>query len=106
MTYRSRYQNELQPSAIVDLLVSDELNPRAIKIQLQRLVRDMEQFPQGAGTLRSDAEKLAIKLLAAVRVFETGGKSVDGTPQPSITGATGNEAFQHLSAPQALREWN
>jgi len=37
MTYRYRYLDHLQPAAVIDLLLLDESNPRAVAFQLARL---------------------------------------------------------------------
>ena len=36
MTFRSRYYTGLRPDAVLDLVISDESNPRAIAFQLKR----------------------------------------------------------------------
>src|ERR1035438_9629372 len=38
MTYRTRYYTTLQPMAVLDVLMADESNPRALDFQLAHLV--------------------------------------------------------------------
>ncbi len=52
MTYRSRYYTVLQAAPVLDLLMSDETNPRALAFQLQELLghcRSLAAMPLGAG---------------------------------------------------------
>ena len=46
MTYRSRYLASLQLSAVLDLLITDETNPRSLAFQLITLESHIQQLPQ------------------------------------------------------------
>jgi uncharacterized alpha-E superfamily protein len=46
MTYRGRYQATPQRSAVLDLLLCDETNPRSAVYQVLRLAEHMERLPQ------------------------------------------------------------
>lgn len=46
MTYRNRYLANLQLPAVLDLLVTDETNPRSIVFQLQLIHQHVEQLPR------------------------------------------------------------
>ncbi len=46
MTYRSRYLSTLQPAPVLDLLLSDETNPRSIGFQLAALSDHVEGLPR------------------------------------------------------------
>jgi uncharacterized alpha-E superfamily protein len=46
MTYRSRYYTTLQPLAVLDVLMSDESNPRSLDFQLDHLVHLYAQLPR------------------------------------------------------------
>jgi len=48
MTYRSRYFTTLQPLAVLDVLMADEANPRALNFQMSHLVRLYSQLPRYA----------------------------------------------------------
>jgi len=68
MTYRSRYMANLQASAVLDLLLTDETNPRSVAFQLETLVRHLDNLPHDdrqAG-LRTE-QRQAMGLLYAVR---------------------------------------
>ena len=47
MTYRSRYFSNYQVGGVLDLLVTDELNPRSLVWQLLELNSHIEQLPAG-----------------------------------------------------------
>ena len=46
MTYRTRYYTTLQPLAVLDVLMADETNPRALAFQLNHLVDLYEKLPR------------------------------------------------------------
>ena len=46
VTYRARYYTTLQPLAVLDVLMSDESNPRALDFQLGQLVKLYEELPR------------------------------------------------------------
>ena len=46
MTYRSRYYTTLQPLAVLDVLMSDENNPRSLDFQLKHLVDLYQRLPR------------------------------------------------------------
>jgi uncharacterized alpha-E superfamily protein len=46
MTYRTRYYTTLQPLALLDLLMSDETNPRSLAFQLSHLVDLYHKLPR------------------------------------------------------------
>jgi uncharacterized circularly permuted ATP-grasp superfamily protein/uncharacterized alpha-E superfamily protein len=121
LLYRQRYQQDVQAGAVADLLVADEINPRSIAFQLARFTDELAQLPLADSALLTACHKTALKALTSVRVFETGDHG-------GITGAGGNEAFEHLLSsletwlgqisdclsreffqpipmPQSLREW-
>ena len=45
MTYRSRYLLQLQPTAAIDLLVTDNTNPRSLVFQLQSVNELIDELP-------------------------------------------------------------
>lgn len=68
MTYRSRYMANLQAAAVLDLLLTDDTNPRSVAFQLETLVRHLDNLPHDdrqAG-LRVE-QRQAMALLYAVR---------------------------------------
>src|ERR1700721_2630816 len=48
MTYRSRYFTTLQPLAVLDVLMVDETNPRALNFQVSHLVDLYRKLPRHA----------------------------------------------------------
>jgi uncharacterized alpha-E superfamily protein len=46
MTFRSRYGGNMQTPAVLDLLITDETNPRAVAFQSARLVRHIDALPR------------------------------------------------------------
>ena len=71
MTYRSRYLANLQAAAVLDLLITDETNPRSVAFQIETLVthlRDLPRDDRQAGL--SVEQRQALTLLHAVRTFD------------------------------------
>ncbi|MCC9599684.1 circularly permuted type 2 ATP-grasp protein [Stieleria sp. JC731] len=55
MTYRSRYINLVQLAPVIDLLVTDETNPRSLQFQFDRIASLMDKLPTIEGPTGSDA---------------------------------------------------
>jgi uncharacterized alpha-E superfamily protein len=71
MTYRRRYLSSLRAEAVLDLLVSDETNPRSLASQLAALGDDVDHLPRPARRAgRSPEQWLALSALSAVRLAE------------------------------------
>lgn len=69
MTYRSRYLDNLQPNAVLDLLISDETNPRSLAFQTISIAEHVDALPQdSASPLRTEEKRLAMAALHAVRM--------------------------------------
>ncbi len=67
MTYRSRYLTSVQRTPVLELLLADETNPRALAFQLAALERHLTALPNlGAGTA-SDPTGGALAIVAAGR---------------------------------------
>lgn len=74
MTYRSRYLANLQLPAVLDLLLTDETNPRSIAYQLVTLEQQIEQLPGEAhppGYLAH--ERLILSMVHSVRMVDVHG---------------------------------
>jgi uncharacterized alpha-E superfamily protein len=76
ITYRRRYLASLQVAAVVDLLLMDETNPRAIAFQLVALGDHLAQLPRessrgerGAGQ-RSAEDRLVLASLSRLRLAD------------------------------------
>jgi uncharacterized circularly permuted ATP-grasp superfamily protein/uncharacterized alpha-E superfamily protein len=57
MTYRRRYQGSLQTTAVLDLLLADETNPRSLAFQMAALADDVEHLPRDAMHIGRTAEQ-------------------------------------------------
>jgi uncharacterized circularly permuted ATP-grasp superfamily protein/uncharacterized alpha-E superfamily protein len=71
MTYRSRYLANLQLPAVLDLLLTDETNPRSIAYQLVTLQQQIEQLP-GEDHLSGylPHERLLLSMVHSVRMVD------------------------------------
>ncbi|MBM3289906.1 MAG: hypothetical protein FJY92_07110, partial [Candidatus Hydrogenedentes bacterium] len=65
MTYRSRYGAHWQTPAMLDLLVTDETNPRAVAFQCVRLLRHIEALPREKSYPFASREQQFITRLSA-----------------------------------------
>jgi len=71
MTYRRRYRATLQVAPVVDLLVADERNPRAIVFQLAALADHVASLPRDAASARrSLEERIAFEALSEIRLVD------------------------------------
>lgn len=71
ITYRSRYLLQLQPIAALDLLVTDDTNPRSIAFQLQSIRELLDQLPCGSSLqFLGEDQRIAEHLLHCVRMSE------------------------------------
>ncbi len=69
ITYRRRYLGTVQPAPVLDLLVTDETNPRALVFQVRALAEHVERLPRAGGeALRTGEERTAIAALARLRL--------------------------------------
>jgi len=70
MTYRSRYLDDLQLNAVLDLFITDETCPRSIAAQLVALADHVDALPGEAVTpLRTEEKRLVMAALHAVRML-------------------------------------
>jgi uncharacterized alpha-E superfamily protein len=71
ITYRSRYRLAPMLPLVLDLLLTDESNPRAIAFQLAELVRHIDSLPQSNDRgQRIDEQRMALALLTNVRLAD------------------------------------
>lgn len=70
ITYRTRYLGQLQPAPVLDLIVLDDQNPRALAFQLRTIRSHLERLGSASGTVvPPPPETLDQDLVAAVRQF-------------------------------------
>ena len=68
MTYRSRYYTSLRPDGVLDLVISDDSNPRAIAFQLTAINEHLRYLPrERPGTLATPEHRMAAACLAELR---------------------------------------
>ncbi len=71
LTYRSRYLAWLDPAAVIDLLLTDTSNPRALAFQLDAAVDHVRHLPGAdSNALPTQAERLALGAYTWVRVLD------------------------------------
>jgi uncharacterized alpha-E superfamily protein len=71
MTYRSRYLSTLQFAPVLDLLLTDDTNPRAVAYQLIALAEHVEQLPRDRSQPSlSPAQRLIIGVVMRLRLAE------------------------------------
>lgn len=71
MTYRNRYLADFNRAAALDLLITDESNPRALVFQLAEIAKHVSQLPRDeASALGPPESKIAASLLHGVKMLE------------------------------------
>ncbi|WP_058558083.1 circularly permuted type 2 ATP-grasp protein [Thiohalocapsa sp. ML1] len=88
ITYRRRYQAGIRVGALLDLVVQDEANPRALAYQIQELERLVDEMPRDAlGPVRTAAQKGVLRLITELRLAELDGLAQPDDPAGSRRGA-------------------
>src|SRR5262249_47219683 len=73
ITYRRRYLSDLQAQPVLDLLLTDETNPRSVAFQLAALGNHLAALPRAATQVHlREEERVALALLSRVRLAEVG----------------------------------
>lgn len=70
MTYRGRYLSTLQAEAVIDLLTTDDTNPRSLIFQLNRIQTHVSKLPSAGLAVLGPDERLALSLYNSVRLAE------------------------------------
>jgi uncharacterized circularly permuted ATP-grasp superfamily protein/uncharacterized alpha-E superfamily protein len=70
LTYRARYLSQLQIAPVVDLLLTDDSNPRSVLFQATELVRHVSQLPRPEDVVRNSAERRAIALSSSLMTLD------------------------------------
>jgi uncharacterized alpha-E superfamily protein len=70
MTYRRRYLTSLQVAPVVDLLLTDETNPRSILYQMEEFTRHIEALPVTGKGLRTSEQRIALSVLTDLRLSD------------------------------------
>jgi uncharacterized alpha-E superfamily protein len=119
ITYRARYFTVLQAAPVVDLLMSDEANPRSLAFQLKDLARHcaaLSAMPSGTGwpvlkqrlmeaaaarLLNADVELLCEGRTGSKRVRLDGLLEDLGAALPAFSEAIANTYFSHVEMERA-----
>lgn len=73
LTYRRRYLTQLQATAVADLLIADDTNPRAIAFQVAALEDHLARLPsEGTHPQRSPHKQLILRLRARLQLADLG----------------------------------
>jgi uncharacterized alpha-E superfamily protein len=71
MTYRYRYLSTFQVDAVLDLLMTDESNPRSLAYQLANLAEHVEALPrERTSAQRSEEQKLMLEMTTRLRLAD------------------------------------
>jgi uncharacterized circularly permuted ATP-grasp superfamily protein/uncharacterized alpha-E superfamily protein len=71
ITYRSRYRGLVAFEPVLDLVLTDETNPRSVAFQLARLDEHLRLLPRAEREVGlSPAARIALRLLAGVRLAD------------------------------------
>ncbi|GGD03460.1 circularly permuted type 2 ATP-grasp protein [Halopseudomonas salina] len=118
--YRRRYRSQLHPSAILDLLLFDEANPRSIGYMLKRLERQVEKLPSPGNSPYRNLEKrliiqatsrlhlVDIDMLADLEHSESAREALTCLlddliePMSALSNAVSHSHFSHVEAPRQL----
>ena len=99
MTYRYRYMTSLQVAPLLDLLLTDETNPRSVGYQLAALADHVRQLPgKDANPLRNRETRIMIATQAELRLVD-----VEALARPRVEGvwqtaaAAGKPSASHAS---------
>jgi uncharacterized alpha-E superfamily protein len=120
MTYRRRYLATLEVAPVVDLLLTDETNPRSVVFQVATLARHIDALPRDAGRPRTREQTLVLSALAELRLAEVdelcpaaGEKSGQRRPVldllerigallPALSNSLSGAYFNHAAVPRQM----
>jgi uncharacterized alpha-E superfamily protein len=122
--YRRRFRSQLHPSAILDLLLFDETNPRSIGYMFKRLQRQVSRLPShGSSSYRNLENRLIIQATSALHLVdinmladlehsETAREALNNlldeliAPMAALSNAISHSHFSHVEAPRQLVTMN
>lgn len=70
MTYRRRYLATQQVAPVVDMLLTDETNPRSVIYQVEALSRHIETLPNALDGMRTPQQQIALSVLTALKLAD------------------------------------
>lgn len=121
MTYRSRYLAQLQFAPVLDLLLTDETNPRSLAFQLVALSEHVHNLPRDPSRpFASFEERVMISLLANLRLLDVESLGSSAGPAarseldrllkritaqlPKLSDAVTHRYFMHAAQSQQLSD--
>ena len=122
--YRRRFRSQLHPSAILDLLLFDETNPRSIGYIFKRLQRQVGRLPShGSSSYRNLENRLIIQATSALHLvdidmlanLEHSGEAREALaalldeliePMTLLSNAISHSHFSHVEPPRQLVTMN
>lgn len=121
MTYRSRYLAQLRLAPVLDLLLTDETNPRSVAFQLAAIAQHVTHLPLGdSDALLGHEQRLALNMLNSIRqvdleMLEQAGQRGDRNPLerllnrlldqlPRLSDLVSHKYFVHAGSPRQLAE--
>jgi uncharacterized alpha-E superfamily protein len=72
MTYRRRYLAHLELAPVVDLLLTDQTNPRSVLFQVTTLAEHVDALPAEPGAPYSPLQKILLAATAELRLSDIG----------------------------------
>ncbi|MBV9947236.1 MAG: circularly permuted type 2 ATP-grasp protein, partial [Myxococcales bacterium] len=116
MTYRRRYLAALQDAPVVDLLLTDETNPRSVVFQVERIAEHVDALPRDTGKPRSAEQSLVLSARAELRLADISELCALADRRPlldllarvgsllrGISDALAGTYFNHAVAPRQMR---
>ncbi|HXH04521.1 MAG TPA: circularly permuted type 2 ATP-grasp protein [Candidatus Competibacteraceae bacterium] len=118
--YRRRYRSQLHPTAILDLLLFDEGNPRSVGYMLKRLTRQLERLPRHSlAPYRSAEARLVLQAFSTLQLADIDtlanlqrsakaeaalAELLDALREPlaELSDAIAHSHFAHAEAPRQL----
>lgn len=70
MTYRRRYLATLQVAPVVDLLLTDETNPRSVIFQIEALGGHIASLPNALDGMRTPQQRIALSVLNDLKLAD------------------------------------
>jgi uncharacterized circularly permuted ATP-grasp superfamily protein/uncharacterized alpha-E superfamily protein len=92
MTYRRRYLNRLEAAPVLDLLLTDETNPRAVMFQVAVLNEHLAALPRDAeAALRAPEQRIALALARDLELADVEALTAldAGNERPRLTALLG-----------------
>jgi uncharacterized alpha-E superfamily protein len=71
ITYRTRYMAAIQPAPVLDLVLCDETNPRAVAYQMQQIAQHLDLLaPRDVRPFSQPEQRIARAALAGIELFD------------------------------------